>query len=276
VSTAFSLEDQHLQEDLAKFEQIKAQATWTQAQTVAAEPEAPKAVTEVAAEPGASTSSDQWLTETEAITIIQGWVTQDADFELPERRTIEEMVNDLRDAAEYRGSTVPASRFEEIVKTYAPDAPQVQPQVKLSPGVIYNPTMLAPLIESGVAYNEYDHWFLKRCRGCGNFRTECCGQIEDVDVLRHDNKTLTAYGRQALLLDPIKPPAPPKVVERIETWTKQSWWHHFRGTGELEGNGTLKMYIENVIPEGICLITAVQISRKLVANISRVRAKFAF
>jgi hypothetical protein len=249
-----------IEQQLARLEQIKATlngAPETQAQTAVAvaEPEAPKAVT-VAAEPETSESGDQRLTDKEAITIVQRWVTQDADLELSERRTFEEMVSDLRDAAEYRGSTVPVSKFEEIVKTYAPDAPQrkdiPEPKTNKLPS---HPAELASLIKSGVAYSEYDHWFLKRCRTCGNFKTKCCGLIDDVSAFRDDDKTLTAYGRQALGLDPIKTPAPPKIVEQTaETWAKQSWWHQFRGAGELEGNGTLRMYIENVIPEGICLI----------------------
>jgi hypothetical protein len=73
--------------------------------------------------PKATVADQEPLTEQETIKIVQSWVTQDAEVELPERRTFEEMVSDLRDAAEYRGSNIPSARFEEIVKQYAPDAP---------------------------------------------------------------------------------------------------------------------------------------------------------
>src|SRR6266849_11058458 len=64
------------------------------------------------------------LTEEEAISIVQSWVTQDAEVELSERRTFEEMVSDLWEAAKIRTSNIPGSRFAEIVKQYAPDAPR--------------------------------------------------------------------------------------------------------------------------------------------------------
>ena len=35
---------------------------------------------------------------------------------------------------------------------------------------------------------------------------------------------------------------------------KSPWWNSFKGADELEGNGSVKMYVENFIPEGITLI----------------------
>src|SRR6266566_3519607 len=62
------------------------------------------------------------LTKTEAIKIVQSWVAQDAEYELPERRSFEEMIETLQDAGEYRGSEVSASQLKETVQKYAPNA----------------------------------------------------------------------------------------------------------------------------------------------------------
>jgi AAA domain len=200
-----------------------------------------------------------------------------------------------RIAREQKDANVPMNKAIQYIETLArasnstwlEDVPQIvqeeyeyqepeeseprltQNTVLSAAAIINNPSVIASLAESGVAYNDYvsnpklgsgyDHWLLNRCRGCGQFRTKCCGQIDSVSVFRDDNKTLTAFGRQALGYDPIKPPAPPKTPEQIakqvqETWAKESWWPEFCGAGELKGNGTVKMYIENVIPEGICLV----------------------
>ena len=203
------------------------------------------------------------LTEKEAISVVQSWVEQDAEVELSERRTFEEMVNDLRDAAEYRGSNIPSSRFEEIVKQYAPDAPhRNETPRKDEPNYPSYPAELKPLVESGVATFDKTasgYWLLHRCDGCGQFKKECCGRVFWVTAIRDDGKTLTAYGRQAVGLDPIKPPKPPKSLEEIQQeiihkLPENPWWNSFRGVGELQGNGTVKMYIENFLPEGATLI----------------------
>src|SRR6266478_5124849 len=44
------------------------------------------------------------LTEKEAVEIVQRWVAEDAEYELPERRSFEEMIETLQDAGECRGS----------------------------------------------------------------------------------------------------------------------------------------------------------------------------
>jgi hypothetical protein len=199
------------------------------------------------------------LTDKEAISIVQSWVIQDAEVELPERRTFEEMVNDLQDAAEFRTSNISVSRLKEIVNTYAPNAPK---------GVVQNashtelktppyPIELAPLVASGAAVHEDGYWLIKRCQKCGNFKTKCCGQMELVPAV--DEGKLTSFGKQAVGLEPIKVPKPPRTIEeiaekRIEEAVKQPWWNSFRGVGELQGDGKLKMYINNFLPEGTTLI----------------------
>jgi len=210
----------------------------SQAQTAVAEPE----------EPGP-------LTKKEAIKIIQSWVAQDGEYELPERRSFEEMIETLQNIGE-RGSNVSVSQLEEIVNTYAPDAPhRTEPRKDVPP----YPVELASLVASGAAFSQDGFWLTKRCTKCGQFKTRCCGPLETVSVVRQDEKTLTALGRQAVGLDPIKPPKPPKTVEQIaeerkQTWHQESWWRDFSGTSELQGNTSVKMLIENFLPEGLTLI----------------------
>jgi len=60
------------------------------------------------------------------------------------------MVTNLRDAAEVRGSNISVSRFEEIVKQNAPNAPHgtvpnAPPQKEIPP----YPSELSPLIQAG-------------------------------------------------------------------------------------------------------------------------------
>jgi len=192
------------------------------------------------------------LTEKEAIQIVQKWATEDAEIELSERMLFKEMVERLREAAEVRGSDLSVSRLKEIVSKYAPNAQHgdVQ-QPKQTP---VHPMELEPLIESGIAEYTDDVWLVKRCDKCGQFKTTCCGRITSELAVRDDN-TLTNLGRQAVGLDPIKPPRPPRTLEQIkETWTLESWWNSYRSVEELEGNGTIKMYIENFLPEGATII----------------------
>ena len=72
-------------------------------------------------------------------------------------------------------------------------------------------------------------------------------------------RSLTSYGRQAARLEPIKKPSPPQSDEqilqkKIADIQKEPAWSQFRGVGELQGDGTVKMYIENFLPEGATLI----------------------
>jgi hypothetical protein len=230
---------------------LRAGEAWKQqiaTPTAAVEPEQETAITE--------TSNP--LTEKEAIKIVQLWVRQDAEVELPERRTFEEMMNDLQEAAQVRTSNISTSRFKEIVNTYAPNVPKgvvSHSEVKTPP----YPPELTPLIASGAAVHEDGYWLVRRCQKCGNFRANCCGPTELVSAVRHDEQTLTSFGRQAVGLDPIRPPKPPKSLEAIledkkRAQSESKWWSEFRGVDELEGNGTVKMYIENFLPEGATLI----------------------
>ncbi len=69
----------------------------------------------------------------------------------------------------------------------------------------------------------------------------------------HDNKTLTSHGKQALGIIPIKRPEPPKTPE--EKWKESDWWNQFKGVSELQGDGTVSWIINNVIPEGVTIVT---------------------
>jgi hypothetical protein len=202
-------------------------------------------------------STQDPLTEKESIELVKRWVAEDAEVELPERRTFEEMAEDLQEAGKYRTTTVSVSRFKEIVSMYAPDAPHkndIAPKPNRESLPPY-PSELTPLIESGVAYHEEDHWFVRHCRKCGKFAVTCCGEITSESAVRHGEKTLTAYGRQAVGLDPIKPPKSQQQIEKemAERMKDAPWMREFRGVDELQGNGTVKMYIEEFLPEGTTL-----------------------
>jgi hypothetical protein len=195
------------------------------------------------------------LNDEEAIHTVKQWVAQDEEVELPERRTVEEMIENLQASATARGSRVLASRFTEIVSTYAPNAPHTSDlpaSAKLPP----YPNELLPLIRSGVAYHEDDHWFVKHCRKCGKFAVSCCGEITSESAVRHHERTLTSYGRQAVGLDPIKPPKSQEQIEKeiAERMKDAPWMHEFRGVDELQGNGTVRMFVEEFLPEGTTLI----------------------
>jgi len=191
------------------------------------------------------------LTKKEAIQIVRRRVAQDDEVELPERRSFEEITEILQDVGKYRGSEVSASQLTEIVQKYAPDAPHRTEPIKDVPGY---PPELESLINSEIAVYEHDVWLVKRCNKCGQFKTACCGPIT-LELAVRDDGTLTGAGRQAIGLDPIKPPKPPRTLEQVkETWTQQPWWTVYRGVDELEGNGTVKMYIENFLPEGATII----------------------
>jgi hypothetical protein len=200
------------------------------------------------------------LTRKEAIEIVQRWAAEDVEVELPERRSFEEMVEALRDAAEYRGADLSVSQLKEIVSEYAPNAPHTAPNAPhtVQPKTPPYPPELTPLIESGVAVLDGNYWNVKRCTKCGQFKTSCCGEIK-TEIAVTDDGTFTIYGRQAIGREPIKPPKPPKTLEELKqeqivNLPKSPWWVQFRSTGELEGSGQVKMYINNILPEGITLI----------------------
>jgi AAA domain len=193
------------------------------------------------------------LTREMAVDLVQKWVAEDAEYELSERRTFGEMVETLQDDGDTLTTKLSVSDLKQIVSQYAPDAPTRATQQNVQPVPNY-PSELKSLVESGVAVYEDDVWLVNRCDKCGQFKSACCGRITRELAVRDDN-TLTSFGRQAVGLDPIKPPRPPQTLEQVQQrWTQESWWSGYRGVDELEGNGTIKMYIENFLPEGTTII----------------------
>jgi hypothetical protein len=177
-----------------------------------------------------------------------------------------------------RGSSVSDSKLAEIVAQYAANAPSrsevapiarpvngpvtdsVAKPVTVAKSTASYPPELESLVQSGLASYQDGYWLVKRCEKCGQFKNECCGRVFNVSAVRRDDQTLTRFGRQAVGLDPVTPPKPPKsqeqiLQEKMADMQKQQWWTAFRGVGELEGNGTVKMYIENFLPEGVTLIS---------------------
>lgn len=136
------------------------------------------------------------------------------------------------------------------------------------------PDELIPLIESGIAFHEHDHWFVKRCRKCGNFRTQCCGEVTNESAVWHGEKTLTTYGRQAVGLDPIKPPKSQEQrdKEAKERLADAPFLKQFRSVDELQGNGTVKMYIEEFLPEGVTVISGLPKEGKSFLALSTAKA----
>src|SRR5271165_2241823 len=153
--------------DLNSLEGIQAAlAGLNQTAVVAAEPE-------VVVQPKIElpTQIDGPLTESEAIQLIQKWTAEDQEVELSEQRTVEEMVTSLHEAAEDRGSDVPGSRLQQIVKQHAPNAPRkidVPEPAQIKTSLPY-PAELAKLVQTGVAFVQSDHWFAHRCTNCGQF-----------------------------------------------------------------------------------------------------------
>lgn len=190
--------------------------------------------------------------EQEIIDLAKEWAAEDADSDSPMDQ--DAMVDALKDGH----LAIKRDRIAELVQIYAPNAPKKEPKptVVIPPDVPSYPPELIPLIESGVAFHQNDHWFVKNCTKCGEFKTECCGPIRNESAVWHGEKTLTTNGRRAVGLEPIKRP---KSQEQLDKEAKErvkdaEWMRHFRGVGELEGNGTVKMYIEEFLPEGIMLL----------------------
>jgi hypothetical protein len=125
-------------------------------------------------------------------------------------------------------------------------------------GIVSAPPELKPLVESGQAICRSGHWFVKRCFKCGKFNNdECCGEkTRQVSAVHHGESTLTHYGRQAVGLEPITPPKPPETPEQVaQSWKQSPWWSSFSGVDEMESGG-IKMYVENIIPEGVTIISS--------------------
>jgi hypothetical protein len=204
--------------------------------------------------------------------LVKKWVAEDADYDLSERRSVEEMEEGLAMAADFFLTSL---GIKEIVAKYAPNAPhRVECITPKSASKAPYPAELEPLVQSGVAFILENRWcMVKRCMTCGTFDGSCghnnSYQTPAVDSGTHE---LTDDGRQALGLDPIRVPIRKPTAERIPTpplsadqimWSRSlqnhwspglDWRNSFKSAGELEGSGSVKMYVENFIPEGITLI----------------------
>src|SRR5467141_1987737 len=140
--------------------------------------------------PNAQATEPGPLTEKEAIEIVQRWAKEDIAYDEP--RTFGEMVEELQYVGEGRTTQISVSRFEEIVRTFAPLAPKrgtptlaSVPTSAVLEKVSYPPE-LATLVTSGVAFCDgQGFWLLNRCTQCGNFKTKCCGHIEVVGALQY-------------------------------------------------------------------------------------------
>jgi AAA domain len=222
------------------------------------------------------------LTEKAAIEQVQEWVAVDKEFPGDEQ-TQEQMLDQLRQIAIEDGSEIADSTLVAIVKVYAPEAealveidmgdePEPAPVAALTVSPLSTkatppetsdvpyPSELEPLVKSGLATYDSGYWLVPRCGICGQFNKTCCGVVYMTSAVRLGELVLTASGRQAVGLDPIKKPTPPKTAEHIKAeqlnnLDKTKWWSNFRSVSELEGSGSLKMLIENVLPaDGIALI----------------------
>jgi AAA domain len=217
------------------------------------------------------------LTRERAVSIVQRWVKEDEEVDLPERRTVEEMLAELKEVGDCLGSDVAVAELSQIVTQYAPKAPTVADVAELkqvaaerAPNTntivdrygkeVSYPPELKPLIESGIVTRDKQNtvWLISHCNTCGQFNTKCCGEVGKSLAVR-DGGILTKYGRQAVGLDPIKRPSPPMTVERahqerLQKIDQEEWWSKFRSVGELQGGGVVKMYVENFLPEGVTLI----------------------
>jgi hypothetical protein len=212
------------------------------------------------------TETTERLTKETAISIVRHWVKQDEEVDLPERRTVEEMLAELKEVGSSLGGDVSNAELSRIVTEYAPNAPNASDLrvLKASRETEKHPSEYPPelkaLVESGVATFDKGSkvWLVSRCYTCGQFNTECCGAVSVVLAVR-DGGVLTKYGRQAAGLDPVVRPPTPKTLEelgkeRLQKIDREEWWSQFRSVGELQGGGVVKMYVENFLPEGITMI----------------------
>ena len=191
-----------------------------------------------------------------AIDAVKDWLAEEEAEELDpsERKTYESMVYDLREAADARGSDLTEAEIKQIVAQYAPNALHGEAHTVVVPPY---PSALEPLVQSGIAFVHDTTWLVKRCMNCGKFANTCCGGLEHRPAV--ENNELTANGRQAVGIDPIKVPKPKKSTEqiqqeKIDNLPNQLWWSAFKSGDTLEGDKDVKMYISNFIPEGITLI----------------------
>lgn len=187
---------------------------------------------------------------------VKEWVAEDVDYDVSERRTVEEMEECLTEAVDFDLSQ---KEIKQIVAEHAPNAPHrvacITPKAASKPPY---PAELEPLVQSGVAFLSDDghFWLMNRCLTCGTF-DGACGHTNTYLASATDDMELSISGREALGLDAIRVPKhkPPKTVDEILAERAQArWWNSFKGANELEGTGSVKMYVENFLPEGITLI----------------------
>jgi AAA domain-containing protein len=144
--------------------------------------------------------------------------------------------------------SIPKGRIRELVIEHASAKPSY-------------PSALTPLVTSGQAFYENgqdgrpSQWYLRFCEGCRKFVTtdNCCGKIRRHPAfVEHELSTATemALGRK-----PIPEPIRPKTAEQVaQSWAETPWWLSFRGVDELEGDGSVKLYIRGFLPAGTILI----------------------
>lgn len=145
-------------------------------------------------------------------------------------------------------------------------------QMAISTNVPHPPELSSLIAEGKVWYEpKYEHWVIKRCQKCGEFgRDVCCGEpTRTVSVAWHDN-IINDYGKQAAGLIPIRRPEPPKPAEQI--WKESDWWREFRGVGELQGDGNIEWVIQNVVPAGVTVLTAMPKDGKSFVALSFIKA----
>lgn len=222
------------------------------------------------------------LTEQEAISIVKSWAADDEHYDTSERMTAVEMIKELQEIdltrKEYghESSGISKNKFAEIVRTHAPNAPRLQPEIQPQLDGIPYPSELSPLITSGdVVFNkDYEHWMIRRCQECGQFNHDiCCDKpTKRVSAALHDNKALTKYGRQALGIEPIVKPEPPKAADQIQTWKESNWWSQFKSVDELQGDGSISWIIQNILPEGVTVLSGLPKQGKSALAMSLVKA----
>lgn len=220
-------------------------------------------------DPQTQDSSTPAFTKEEAIALVQEWVADDDPSQ-----TQEAMVERLMEIDPWRvaecdlpSSGISKAEFAEIVRTHALNAPKTAMKIGgIADAVVpsaTHPPELQPLIDSGdCIQTQYtngrpNHWEVKKCSVCGNFnKDECCGQPTKW-VWAESLGNLIAAGRQALGLEPIQRPKTPEDKEksRIQSWKDALWWSSFSGVDEMESGG-IKMYVENIIPEGVTIISS--------------------
>jgi hypothetical protein len=136
---------------------------------------------------------------------VKKWVAEDVDYDVSERRTVEEMEEGLLEAADF---SVTPEEAKRIVAQYAPNAPRRAEAKVVTPNVTpmqfaASPTG-APIVVPEPKLT--------------------ADQIMWLGALRK-------HGVQG-----------------------SDWRNSFKGAGELEGSGSVNMYVGNFLPEGITLI----------------------